>query len=147
MTAQTIMKKIAISSILAVSAFAAVSASASSRDELGLDKQPTCDDADIVLPVFVKDIGATSTGLKALNSKWDMELFANKKTGEWVLIGKSIDKKNDEVCVLANSTKPYAQEKWYATYFQKGAPTRIAIDVPAPANSMVPVQMQIGQPS
>lgn len=123
MTAPTILKKIAFSSILAVSAFATVSAYASSRDELGLDKQPICDDADIVFPALVENIGATSTGLKALSSKWDMELFANKKTGEWVLIGKSLDKKNGEVCVLADGKKPYVQEKWYATYFQKRVPT------------------------
>lgn len=129
-------QKAAIYSLLAVSALTSATSYASSRDPMGLDKDPVCEELDIIKETYLDEMGAKSTGRKANNGQWEMELFANSKTGAWVLLGqKKNAKPGDEVCVLAESKKPYDQEKWYIAFFQKGpntAPKLAAAEAPKP---------------
>lgn len=127
-------KKAAIYSLLAVSALTSTTSYASSRDPMGLDKDPVCEEFDLIKETYIDEIGAKSTGRKANNGQWEMELFANSKTGAWVLLGqKKNAKPGDDVCVLAESQKPYDKEKWYLAFFQKGqntAPKIAAAEAP-----------------
>lgn len=122
------LKKAAVHSLIAVSAFGAASAYAGSTDDQGFYKDKSCDELDVIQEGPIKSKGAVATGLKASNAAWDMELYANNKNGEWILVGKERGKKSDEVCILASGGKtiPYVKEKWYASYFQKGSPAQVA---------------------
>ena len=91
------------------------------RTSEGFYKDPTCSYDFSIKRSLIKISGEEPTGIKASNSKWDMEIYANVKDRSWTLVGKSKDPSAppNELCKLASSIdKPYAQEKWYAAYFK-----------------------------
>lgn len=121
-----ILKTTLISSIFAVNA---LSTPAFANDELS--QKPSCDMNFLVTDSLRDHAGVVPTGEKASNKQWDMEIYANPKTGTWVLLGKSKDPKADseELCYLAKGSSPYRQTAWYQANFKTPGgkpPTQVA---------------------
>lgn len=94
-------------------------------DDIGFLKEPVCGfHKNIIktLAVFSKE---TTTGIKASNDKWDMEIYTNAQKGTWTLVGKSKDPstKKFQLCHIAQGTsnQAYTQQKWYQLYFKGSA--------------------------
>ena len=121
MSAVHAMKTALLSTLLVASAFSgAAYAQEKERGPDGLYKEPTCDFDFSIKKALSKMSGKVPTGLKASNSKWDMEIYANAQDKSWTLVGKSKDPSatQGELCKLASSIdKPYDKEKWFAAYF------------------------------
>lgn len=64
-----------------------------------------------------------STGLRSSNKDWDLEIYQNRETGSWSLIGKNKKPKSvfDQACVLntGSGKTPYQEELFYAKFFKK----------------------------
>ena len=115
------LKTALVSSVFALSAFVS-HATASTLGELR--EKPICD-LDFLITETLKDDSIVPTGLKASSEKWDMEIYSNGKSGEWVLVGKSkaplAKGKNPELCQLAWGKAPYTQTSWYQQNFSSPA--------------------------
>lgn len=96
------------------------------RDANGLYKEPVCDFAFRVKSALTNFSKQASTGLKASNDKWEMEIYSNTETKSWTLVGKSKapDASTNKLCRLAGGpgTNPYSSEKWYAIDFSAKSP-------------------------
>lgn len=90
-------------------------------DSYGLRSNPTCGHEQITERYFVKIRNQPPSGIKAENDKWKMEIYANKETGDWVVLGRSktADADQTKLCGLAVGQGSYEQFKWYREYFAK----------------------------
>jgi len=87
----------------------------------GMYRQPICDYSFRITKPLAIMFEEVATGIKASNEKWDMEIYANAKTGTWTLIGKSRDPtaRSTQLCKLASSiARPYNNEVWFVTHFR-----------------------------
>ena len=87
----------------------------------GMYRQPICDYSFRITKSLAIMLEEVATGIKASNEKWDMEIYANAKTGTWTLIGKSRDPtaRSTQLCTLASSiARPYNNEVWFVTHFR-----------------------------
>ena len=91
-------------------------------DENGFRAKIRCDEADVMNGYVTERKNEIATGLKASTDTYNMEIYANKKTGSWTLVGvnKTPKEKYDSVCVLnsGNANLPYKSEKFYAIFFK-----------------------------
>lgn len=88
-------------------------------DANGIYKEPICDYAFRITKSLTTMVEELPTGLKASTDKWDMEIYANAKTGTWTLVGKSKDPsaRSTHLCRLASSIeKTYTKEKWFVDF-------------------------------
>ena len=116
------LKTALLTSIFAASTLmATANANIIERDEYGFEADKVCLDDDIIREVDIEKPKAQLLD-RAQNAEWDMELYANKETGYWALLGKSRDPAAypGETCVLSEGkASPYKNEKWYALFFEK----------------------------
>ena len=87
----------------------------------GMYKQPLCDYSFRITKPLAIMFEEVPTGIKASSDSWDMEIFANSKTGTWTLVGKSRDPsaRSTQLCKLASSIeRPYTNELWFAKHFK-----------------------------
>lgn len=100
-------------------------------DEEGLFKEPICSTRSGILRGMTIFLQEESTGLKASNDKWDMEIYADKDNQSWSLVGKSKapGTASYHLCKIANGVRtPYTEQPWFKKYFQSNQ----TIKAPAP---------------
>ncbi len=89
----------------------------------GLYAEPVCDYEFRIKKQRETMLGEVPTGITASSSKWEMEIYANSKTGTWTLVGKSKDpsaRLKTTWCRLSSGIDtPHQQEKWFQSYFRK----------------------------
>lgn len=94
------------------------------RDEYGFQARKTCIFDDVIRETYLDGDSKKELLARAQSAEWDMGLYVNKKTNDWVLLGKSRNPAAypGETCVLSgNHIKPYQNEKWYGLFFEKNA--------------------------
>lgn len=127
MTNVSLLKIAALGSLLASSTIAGTAIAdydilTREQSAEGLFKEPTCDYEVRIKRSLSTLLGEQPTGIKASNSKWDMELYANPTDRNWTLVGKSREPTTSSIkrlCQLARGlpSRPYMQEVWYRKYF------------------------------
>ena len=126
MTTLSLLKTSVIAPVILMTAFAS---HASDVDENGFKVKIRCDTAEVMTKAAAIK-GETPTGIKASNNTYNMEIYANKDTGSWKLMGinKNPATKFDHTCILqhGNSNFPYTSEKFYAVFFKNGEKPKIA---------------------
>ncbi|MCP5272039.1 MAG: sel1 repeat family protein [Burkholderiaceae bacterium] len=92
-------------------------------DAHGLRVSPFC---SATYDVTLKTLKQDPTGGKATNSRWELEIYANAKSGSWTVLGRSSDKTYPAYveCVLAKGTGDYRAEVWYKHHFAQQAGKR-----------------------
>lgn len=121
------VKMAVLTAIFAASAIAVpANASIIKRDEYGFKARKTCLFDNVIRTAYLEDPKKELLA-RAQSAEWNMELYVNKKTNDWVLLGKSRDPAAypGETCVLsANHIRPYQEEKWYGLFFEKNTPAK-----------------------
>ncbi|MBW8330278.1 MAG: hypothetical protein K0M48_14330 [Thiobacillus sp.] len=122
MTSTNFLRAALLTSIFAASAMMApANADIIKRDEYGFEARKFCTDDDIIRAIHLDD-PKTELMSQAQSAEWNMELYVNKQTNYWVLLGKSRDPGGypGETCVLSvGKLSPYQREKWHALFFEK----------------------------
>ena len=124
MRPRSIPKQVAVAAALAGWALLATAQEwQRERDAIGLYKEPVCDVGYRIKSLLTTIAKQPSTGIKASNEQWEMEIFANAETQSWTLVGKSLAPEHAhsaKLCRLASALgTTYAGEKWYLLYFKK----------------------------
>lgn len=90
-------------------------------DSYGLRSNPTCASEQSTERYFVRIRNQPPSGIKAENDKWKMEIYTNKETRDWIVLGRSktTDIDQTKLCGLAVGQGPYEQFKWYQEFFVK----------------------------
>lgn len=126
------MKRTILTSIFALSTVAfSAQAAEPEYDSYGLRSNPTCAREQSTERYYVKIRNQPPSGIKAENDKWKMEIYANKETGDWIVLGRSktADIDQTKLCGLAVGQGPYQQFKWYQEFFaKKPLPNNIATE-------------------
>ena len=118
MRPRSIQKQVAVAAALAGWALLATAQEwQRERDAIGLYKEPVCDVGYRIKSLLTTIAKQPSTGIKASNEQWEMEIFANAETQSWTLVGKSLAPEHAhsaKLCRLASALgTTYAGEKWY----------------------------------
>ena len=124
MRSRSLSKQVAVALVLAgVAPLAAAQEWQRERDAIGLYKEPVCEVGYRVKSLLTNIAKQPSTGIKASNEQWEMEIFANPEPQSWTLVGKSLAPEHAhsaKLCRLASALgTSYAGEKWYLLYFKK----------------------------
>lgn len=77
-------------------------------------------DLDFLVIATMKDSSYFPSGIRASSDKWEMEIYINPNTDQWILTGVSKHPEiapSDEICQLSFGKAPYVNNKWYAEHF------------------------------
>ena len=96
---------------------------ASGLDHDGFRNDMTCDTLEVVTGSVVRVDKQKSTGKRASNDRWDMEIYEDD-AGDWTLMGvnKRPKDKYEQACVLMSGSarRPYRSQAFYIKFFSKG---------------------------
>lgn len=90
-------------------------------DKHGLLSSPLCINNISAKKKYSQSNGRMYSPLRTLDSRWNLELFVYNATLDWVVLGtlKSSESTAKDVCILASGKEKFADETWYAAFFQE----------------------------
>lgn len=95
---------------------------------MGIFKSPRCDHAFRVKSAIKNFSKEDPTGIKAVSSQWDMEIYGSADSTHWTLVGSSKPPGPGfpKLCWLARGTggsASYEQQPWFKAFFKRAGST------------------------